>query len=245
MVNEQMVNIVMPVKDSLETAEEAIRAIVRSGHTLTVYDDYSTPENAARLDALHEELGIRVVHISEHVDHPSPNYRWVLRTAQHEALEQNRDLVIIESDVLVRQDTIDKLIVESQKVPSGTPINVKRPIGMVAAVTVNDEGVVNFPYEYARKIRKDGPCKKRFSFCCTLLTQELLGAYDFELLDPEKNWYDVHISHMSVKLGFENILQVSNPVIHRPHSSRPWKQLKYTNPLLYYWRKLTQRKDRI
>ena len=238
----QLVHIIMPVKDSLQTAEEAIRAIVRSGHTLTVYDDYSTPENAARLDALHEQLGIRVVHISEHVDHPSPNYRWVLRTAQREALEQNRDLVIVESDVLVRPDTIDKLIVESKKTAS---LKEKRPIGMVAAVTVNDEGVVNFPYEYARKIRKDGPCKKRFSFCCTLLTQELLRAYDFEQLDPEKNWYDVHISHMSVKLGFENILQVSNPVIHRPHSSRPWKQLKYTHPLLYYWRKLTQRKDRI
>ena len=237
----QLVHIIMPVKDSLETAEEAIRAIVGSGHTLTVYDDYSTPENAARLDALHEELGIRVVHIAEHVDHPSPNYRWVLRTAQREALETNRDLVIIESDVLVRPETIDRLV-ESKKTAS---LKEKSPIGMVAAVTVNDEGVVNFPYEYARKIRKDGPCKKRFSFCCTLLTQELLRAYDFEQLDPEKNWYDVHISHMSVKLGFENILQVSNPVIHRPHSSRPWKQLKYTNPLLYYWRKLTQRKDRI
>ncbi len=233
-----MVNIVMPVKDSLETAEEAIRAIVQSGHTLTVYDDYSTPENAARLDALHEQLGIRVVHISEHVDHPSPNYRWVLRTAQREALEAKRDLVIIESDVLVQPETIDRLV-ERRKAKG------ERPIGMVAAVTVNDEGVVNFPYEYARKIQTDGPCKKRFSFCCTLLTQELLRAYDFEQLDPEKNWYDVHISHMSVKLGFENILQVSNPVIHRPHSSRPWKQLKYTNPLLYYWRKLTQRKDRI
>lgn len=237
----QLVHIIMPVKDSLETAEEAIRAIVGSGHTLTVYDDYSTPENAARLDALHEELGIRVVHIAEHVDHPSPNYRWVLRTAQREALETNRDLVIIESDVLVRPETIDRLV-ESKKTAS---VKEKSPIGMVAAVTVNDEGVVNFPYEYARNIRKDGPCKKRFSFCCTLLTQELLCAYDFEQLDPEKNWYDVHISHMSVKLGFENILQVSNPVIHRPHSSRPWKQLKYTNPLLYYWRKLTQRKDRI
>ena len=245
MVNEQIVNIIMPVKDSLETAEEAIRAIVQSGHTLTVYDDYSTPENAARLDALHEELGIRVVHISEHVDHPSPNYRWVLRTAQHEALEQNRDLVIVESDVLVRPETIDRLGERRKAKGERRMANGERPIGMVAAVTVNDEGVVNFPYEYARKIRKDGPCKKRFSFCCTLLTQELLRAYDFEQLDPEKNWYDVHISHMSVKLGFENILQVTNPVIHRPHSSRPWKQLKYTNPLLYYWRKLTQRKDRI
>ena len=50
--------IIMPVKDSLLTAEQAIRAIVASGHTLTVYDDYSTLENAARLDALLDELSI-------------------------------------------------------------------------------------------------------------------------------------------------------------------------------------------
>ncbi len=63
MVNDKMVNIIMPVKDSLETAEQAIRAIVASGHTLCVYDDYSTDENAARLDALRDELGLRGVHI--------------------------------------------------------------------------------------------------------------------------------------------------------------------------------------
>ena len=227
--------IIMPVKDSLQTAEQAIRAIVASGHTLTVYDDYSTAENAARLDALHDELGIRVVHINEVIDHPSPNYRWVLNTVQQEALANKQDLIIIESDVIVRPDTIDKLIVESQK----------SKVGMVAAVTVDEEGMINFPYEYAQKIKTDGPCTKRFSFCCTLLTNAFLQAYDFAQLNPEKNWYDVHISHMSVKLGFENILQVTNPVLHKPHSSRPWKQLKYTNPLLYYWRKLTQHRDKI
>ena len=41
MVN-NLVHIVMPVKDSMETAEPAIRAIVQSGYTLCVYDDYST-----------------------------------------------------------------------------------------------------------------------------------------------------------------------------------------------------------
>jgi hypothetical protein len=225
----------MPVKDSLQTAEQAIRAIVASGHTLTVYDDYSTTENAARLDALRDELGIHVVHISEVLDHPSPNYRWVLNTVQQEALANKQDLIIIESDVIVRPDTIDKLIVESQK----------EKVGMVAAVTVNEEGMINFPYEYAQKIKTDGPCTKRFSFCCTLLTNAFLKAYNFAQLNPEKNWYDVHISHMSIKLGFENILQVTNPVLHKPHSSRPWKQLKYTNPLLYYWRKLTQHRDKI
>ena len=229
-----MVNIIMPVKDSLETAEQAIRAIVASGHSMCVYDDYSTDENAARLDALRDELGIRVVHIREVLDHPSPNYRWVLNTAQREAIENDQDLVIIESDVIVKPDTISRL---QQAVTSG--------VGMVAAVTVNEEGEVNFPYEYARKIKQDGSCTKRFSFCCTLLTNAFLKTYSFEQLDPTKNWYDVHISHMSRQLGFENILQISNPVLHKPHSSRPWKQLKYKNPLLYYWRKFTQRRDKI
>lgn len=226
--------IIMPVKDSLETAEQAIRAIVASGHSVCVYDDYSSDENAARLDALRDELGIRVVHIREVLDHPSPNYRWVLNTAQREAIEKNQDLVIVESDVIVKEGTISRL---QQAISKG--------VGMVAAVTVNEEGEVNFPYEYARKIQQDGSCTKRFSFCCTLLTNAFLKAYSFEQLDPTKNWYDVHISHMSRQLGFENILLISNPVLHNPHSSRPWKQLKYKNPLLYYWRKLTQRRDKI
>lgn len=226
--------IIMPVKDSLETAEQAIRAIVASGHNVCVYDDYSSDENAARLDALRDEFGIRVVHIREVLDHPSPNYRWVLNTAQREAIEKNQDLVIVESDVIVKEGTISRL---QQAISKG--------VGMVAAVTVNEEGEVNFPYEYARKIQQDGSCSKRFSFCCTLLTNAFLKAYSFEQLDPTKNWYDVHISHMSRQLGFENILLISNPVLHKPHSSRPWKQLKYKNPLLYYWRKLTQRRDKI
>ena len=99
--------IIMPVKDSLETAEQAIRAIVASGHNVCVYDDYSSDENAARLDALRDELGIRVVHIREVLDHPSPNYRWVLNTAQREAIEKGQDLVIIESDVIVKDYAAD------------------------------------------------------------------------------------------------------------------------------------------
>ena len=229
-----MVNIIMPVKDSLQTAEQAIRAIVASGYTLTVYDDNSTAENAARLDALSAELGISVMHISEQTDHPSPNYRWVLIHTQRECIGSGQHLVIVESDVIVRPSTISTLVQ-----------SVRPKVGLVAAVTHNDNGDVNFPYDYARRIKQDGSCKKRFSFCCTLLTNEFLRAFDFEQLDPTKNWYDVTISHMSLKLGFDNILQVSNPVLHKPHSSRPWKQLKYTNPLLYYWRKLTQRRDKI
>ena len=234
MVNDQMVHIIMPVKDSIETAEQAIRAVVASGQSLTVYDDNSTHQTAVRLDALQKELGIRVVHIHEHTDHPSPNYRWLLIDAQRECLAEKAHLVIVESDVTVGADTITRM---EQAVHAKT--------GMVAAVTTDEKGLVNFPYRYARRLKEDGLCSKRLSFCCTLLTCELLKAYDFAQLDVSKNWYDVTVSHLSQKMGFENILQVSNPVVHKPHSSRPWKQLKYTRPLLYYWRKLTQRRDKI
>jgi hypothetical protein len=36
-----------------------------------------------------------------------------------------------------------------------------------------------------------------------------------------------------------------SPVIHKPHSSRPWKLLKYSNPLSYYLQKLLKRRDKI
>ncbi len=227
----------MPVKDSLETAEISIRAIHRAGYTLTVYNDYSTPENTARLETLSQELGFRLVNLCDLTDHPSPNYRLVLLTARKEVLEQNKNLIIVESDVEVFPETISRMLNQ-----------VDGHTGMVAAVTTTAEGEINFPYEYAKRYRekKTVATTKRFSFCCTLLTTDLLRAMDFEKeLDPEKNWYDVHISHRSVELGFTNYLMLDNPVIHRPHSSRPWKQLKYTHPLLYYWRKLTQHRDRI
>lgn len=239
MVNEEL-HIIMPVKDSLEIAEKAIRAIVDSGHTLYVYDDNSLPENAHRLDELATELGIQVVHISDLTDHPSPNYRLVLQKAQQQVIAENKHLVIVESDVIVQSDTLDKMQAE-----------VQAGVGMVAAVTVDEHGTYNFPYHYMRRWqyrilgKNTIATKKRFSFCCTLLTNELLQKADFQLLDPTKNWYDVTISHWSVQLGLRNLLMLGNPVLHFPHASRPWKRLKYTNPLLYYWRKITQKKDRI
>jgi hypothetical protein len=233
-------HIIMPVKDSLAIAERAISAIVDSGHTLCVYDDNSLPENAKRLDEIAEQYRIQVVHISTLTNHPSPNYRLVLQLAQQEALAENKHLVIIESDVIIQPVTLKLMATE-----------VQSEVGMVAAVTVDEEGMYNFPYHYLRRwpyrwcTKQTIATKKRFSFCCTLLTNELLQKADFQQLDQTKNWYDVTISHWSLKLGLSNILMLKNTVLHLPHSSRPWKQLKYTNPLLYYWRKITQRKDRI
>ena len=239
MVTTDNLYIIMPVKDAMDMAEQAIQAIVASGYRPCVYDDYSSPETAQRLDTLAADWGIELIHIADHIQHPSPNYRWVLQHAQQVALARGSHLVIIESDVIVGNKTIQRL---SDAVREG--------VGMVAAVTHNDADAINFPYEYASRLQhRHGnvtiATKKRFSFCCTLLTQELLRAVDFSLLDPTKNWYDVTISHQSVAQGFQNLLMLDNPVLHKPHSSRPWKQLKYEHPLRYYWRKLTQHLDKI
>lgn len=233
-------HIIMPVKDSIEMTEKAVRALVASGYTMCIYDDNSQAENAKRLDELAEELNIGVVHISELTNHPSPNYRFVLQRARKQALAEKMHLVIVESDVIVATDTLDKMLAE-----------VADGVGMVAAVTVDEQGKYNFPYHYVRGWRyrlygkKTIATNKRFSFCCTLLTNKLLQQADFDLLDPTKNWYDVTISHWSVRLGLRNLLMLGNMVVHFPHASRPWKRLKYTNPLLYYWRKFTQKLDRI
>lgn len=230
------IHIIMPVKDSLDTACEAIEAVLRTPRAdLTVYNDFSNAENTATLAQMAAEKGFRLVNWAEHTDHPSPNYRLTLQDAQKRALDDEAHLVIVESDVTVRPDTIERLAAE-----------VAPRVGMVAAVTVDADDNINFPYLYATKmVGGTVATSKRFSFCCTLLTQEFLKKYPFVQLDPTKSWYDVTISHMSNHLGFQNLLMLNNRVLHRPHSSRPWKQLKYTNPLRYYWQKLTKRRDRI
>ena len=236
----QQLYIIMPVKDSIEMAERAIQAIADSGYTLCIYDDNSTPENAKKLDELAEKLNMEIVHISSLTSHPSPNYRLVLQLSREKALKQKKHLVIVESDVIVQEDTLDRMVRE-----------VEVGVGMVAAVTTDERGVYNFPYHYLleckyRHLPKTTiSTRKRFSFCCTLLSVEFLQQADFEMLDPTRNWYDVTISHWSLNLGLRNMLMLDNPVLHFPHASRPWKQLKYTHPWLYYWRKFTQRLDKI
>ena len=252
--------VIMPVKDSLDTARESIAALTQalSAHhsslithrsSLIVYNDFSTPENTAELERMSSEMGFELVNWADRTNHPSPNYRLTLQDAQQRALEHDEHLVIVESDVVVRPDTLQRL--ESVVNVSGDQLNTKHltqntKIGMVAAVTVDTNGNINFPYLYAQKMKGDiVDTHKRFSFCCTLLSNEFLKAFSFMQLDPEKSWYDVFISHQSVALGFHNLLMLDNPVLHKPHSSRPWKKLKYTNPIKYYWQKITRKRDRI
>ncbi len=236
-------HIITPVKDSiastLETAEAILSSDIRSPFTYTIYNDFSTPENTAALEKFvaQQDGRMRLVNLADITSHPSPNYLLVLQTTQQLALEEGADLIIIESDVVVRPNTIQALADSAAERPD---------CGIAASVTVDDQGKINYPYEYARGHEGESfAVKKHCSFCCSLLTNNLLKAYDFHTLNPEKHWFDVTISQQARALGFTNYLFANLPVIHRPHASRPWKQLKYTNPLKYYWIKFTKGFDKI
>lgn len=234
-------HIITPVKDSIDSAVETMEAIMASKlsvpFTYTIYNDNSTPENAARLHQEAERRGISVVDLADLTDHPSPNYLFVLRLCQKEALAADAGLLIVESDVTVRPDTLQELCRGAEE---------RADCGIAAAVTVDEAGRINYPYLYAKAwAGRVVDCRKHCSFCCSLLTPRLLRSFDFERLDDTKNWFDVTISHESLDAGLRNYLFCNLPVQHRPHSSRPWKQLKYKNPLLYYWRKLTRGFDKI
>lgn len=234
-------HIITPVKDSIDSTLETVRAIKASKlsvpYKYTIYNDFSTPENTARLTAAARELGFELVNLCDLTSHPSPNYLLVLQKTQREALEADAGLLIVESDVIVAENTLQDLYDGALQ---------RLDCGIAASVTVDDNGAINYPYLYAKGLEnRVVDVKKHCSFCCSLLTPRLLAAYSFEELNPEKNWFDVTISHESVAHGLHNYLFTSLPVIHRPHQSRPWKQLKYTNPLKYYWLKFTKGLDKI
>ena len=234
-------HIITPVKDSIDSTIQTIEALMASvtdvNFHYTIYNDFSTEQTTTLLKEYSKRYNFELVNLCDITDHPSPNYLLVLQTAQRRAIEQDADLLIVESDVLVAPDTIEKLVQGAA---------ARKDCGIAASVTVDDQGEINYPYGYAKGHEGETyAVEKHCSFCCSLLTNALLRSYDFNLLDPEKHWFDVHISHISRAAGFNNYLFCDAPVIHRPHSSRPWKQLKYTNPLKYYWRKFFKKFDKI
>lgn len=231
--------VITPVKDSLKTTTETIHSIKSSkGNFLyCIFNDFSSDETTAELTALSEKHQFELINLSELTKTPSPNYRLVLQIAQERALKLGIPLIIVESDVEVKPNSLSELISQSEKLPN---------CGMVGAITRDYNGKINFPYLNFKSTRKEiVKTRHSLSFCCTLLTQDLLTQYDFHTLSAEKHWYDVSISRRSVQLGLNNYLLVSEGVLHKPHSSRPWKQLKYKNPLKYYYQKLIKRLDRI
>jgi len=234
-------HVITPVKDSLETTLVTIDSIMSSvcsvDFSYTIYNDFSSDKTTETLQAESEKQGFTLVNLKDFTDQPSPNYLLVLQMAQQKAIAEDAHLLIIESDVILGINTLQKM---------AENVTIHDKVGMVAAVTTDINGKINFPYLYAKNF-KSGiyETKKRLSFCCTILNINFLKSFDFNELNPEKNWYDVFISHKSVELGFSNYLLTSLPVLHLPHSSRPWKLLKYSNPLKYYWLKIIKKRDKI
>lgn len=231
--------VITPVKNSIETTLDTAKAIAASDVLVrhVIFNDFSTAETKSSLEENKTDIGYELIHIEELTDHPSPNYKLVLQMAQKMALEVGMPLLVVESDVVIKPDTISNLISQQRK--SGKS-------GLVGSVTVDEAGVVNFPY-LKFKGAKESVIKtqRSLSFCCTLFTLDFLKSYDFTGLDEAKDWYDTFISKKSIELGFENTVLMNAPVWHRPHASRPWKQLKYTNPLKYYFFKFWKGLDKI
>ena len=235
------IRIITPVKDSIESTLETARAVLNSRlnvpYTYIIYNDFSTPENTTRLEQAACEMGFQLVNLADLTNHPSPIYLFILKREQELCLHEGAGLLIVESDVTVRPDTLQELWKGAQQRPDA---------GIAAAATVDEKGALNYPYQFLRG--QEGQVidtRHHCSFCCSLLTSELLKRVDFGSLDASKNWFDVTISHRSLEEGLHNYVFTSLQVLHKPHSSRPWKQLKYRNPLKYYWIKFTKGFDKI
>ena len=133
-------HIITPVKDSIDTTMETIDAIMASRltwpHTFTIYNDFSTPENTATLARAAREKKFSLINLSDMTSHASPNYLLILQEAQRKALAADAGLLIVESDVIVAPDTLQRLADEAVQ---------RSQCGIAAAVTVDDEGRINYP----------------------------------------------------------------------------------------------------
>ena len=98
-------HIVTPVKDAIDSTLDTIRAVMASRlsvpYTYTVYNDFSTPENTARLAEAARTMGFTLVNLSDLTDHPSPNYLFVLRRARREALAADAALCLVYNTVSI------------------------------------------------------------------------------------------------------------------------------------------------
>lgn len=231
--------IITPVKDSLHTTIRTINAIskVNSEFKYIVFNDFSQSKTKEYLEKAKLELNFELINLEDITVNPSPNYKLVLEIAQKKALENNCPLIIIESDVIIKANTLNGLIEILQTKPNP---------GLIGAITVDESGNYNFPYTFEKvKNTEIVNTSHSLSFCCTLISNEFLQKFDFKILSQNKDWFDVYISRQSKKLGFNNYLAKGLEVVHLPHSSRPWKHLKYTNPVLYYFNKMFYKRDRI
>lgn len=239
MDNKYQALVITPVKNAIENTLATIKAIADSNIPVLhiVYDDYSDEITKNTLKENVERFSYQLIHLQDITSTPSPNYKIVLQDAQKKALAMNLDLIVVESDVEVKPNTFEDILILNK---------IKSNAGMIGAVTVDYDNHVNFPYlKFKNEKAEVIQTNRSLSFCCTLMSKKYLQTFSFMNLNESKDWFDTVISHKSTELGFENYVMMKNTVLHKPHGSRPWKQLKYTNPLKYYWLKFTQGRDKI
>jgi len=231
--------VITPVKDSIVTSLKTIASIhgAKSKFHHIVYNDFSSPETLQLLRDHVAKFKFELVNLCDSIDTPSPNYDFVLQDGQRRALQEGKHLIVVESDVVVKENTLDELIHFA---------NQEADVGMVGAITVDKLEQVNFPYlKFKNKRSEVMDTRRSLSFCCTLMSNNFLQQFNFEELDKSKDWYDTSLSKRSIDLGFKNIILGNLTVLHLPHGSRPWKQLKYKNPVKYYFNKLVKGRDKI
>jgi len=149
-------HIITPVKDSIDSTLETVKAIMESDilvpFTYTVYNDFSTEENTHRLEEAARQWNFRLVNLSDLTDHPSPNYLLVLQTAQKEAIEADAGLLIVESDVIVKKNTLQSLYNGALQ---------QKQCGIAAAVTTDEKGSNQLPLPTRQGTRESSvPGKK-------------------------------------------------------------------------------------
>lgn len=231
--------VITPVKDSIVTSLKTIASICESKSKIhhIVYNDFSSPETLQLLRDQVAKFKFELINLCDSIDTPSPNYDFVLQDGQRRALKEGKHLIVVESDVVVKENTLNDLVHYA---------NQQANIGMVGAITVDKMEQVNFPYLKFRNRKLDIiDTKRSLSFCCTLMSHRFLERFSFDELDKSKDWYDTTLSKKSIDLGFKNIILGNITVLHLPHGSRPWKQLKYKNPVKYYFNKLVKGRDKI
>jgi hypothetical protein len=231
--------VITPVKDSPETVRKTISAVseAHGDFDYYIYNDFSNIETKDFLENNQSRFRYTLINLEEYTNTPSPNYNLVLKMGQKIAIERQVHLILIESDVIIRSNTITDLISIAE--------NVTRP-GLIGLATVDHHGRFNFPYSYLKENEEFiTETSKSLSFCCTLLSLPFINEYSFDNLPSQKDWYDIFISRQSRRSGFKNYLIKKDAVLHIPHSSRPWKQLKYTHPFRYYLHKILHKRDRI
>jgi len=231
--------IITPVRDSIQTSLKTIESVSASEGKFEyiIFNDFSNSETKSSLERNSRLYGYELVNIEDHTTNPPPNYRLILQLAQQKALIKEIPLIIVESDIIVTKNILKELVSISK--------NYKNS-GMVGAITVNEKNEYNFPYTFEKKKSNEVVnAIHSLSFCCTLLTIPFLTKFSFESLPAKKDWFDIYISRQSKKYGFVNLLAKNLEVFHQPHSSRPWKKLKYENPVLYYLEKYLKKRDRI